>query len=119
MEKYALIINKETKQCDVGLGTDEAFYKSAGFTKMDVEQAYDGSWYVAGYAPEAPAPTHEEISKQREQYRKEHIDSKTAERSRKMANQTWTADDERAYLDLDAEVTAYINEHFPYNDTEV
>ena len=115
----AKIINEQTKQVVVGTGSDTNYYKSIGMTEMDVEQAYNGNWYVAGYAPETPAPTHEEISQQREEYRKAHIDSKTAERSRKMANQTWTADDERAYLDLDAEVTAYINEHFPYNDTEV
>ena len=31
-----------------------------------------------------------------------------------MANQTWTEEDERAYLDLDAEVTAWIEENLPY-----
>lgn len=114
MKKYAKIINEQTKQCDVGLGTNTEFYKSIGMSEMDVEQAYTGNWYVEGYAPEKPEPTHDEVSKMREEYRKEHIDSKTAERSRKTANGTWTAEDERAYLDLDAEVTAYINEHFPY-----
>lgn len=114
MLKYAKITNEETKECEVGSGTNSEFYKSIGMTEMDVEQAWDGSWYVAGYAPEKPAPTHDEVSKMREEYRKEHIDSQTAMRSRKMANQTWTSDDERAYLDLDAEVTAYIEEHFPY-----
>ena len=114
MLKYAKIINEETKQCEVGLGTNVKFYKSIGMTEMDVEQAYDGGWYVAGYAPEEPAPTEEEQRQKREEYRKEHIDSQTAMRSRKIANQTWTSDNERAYLDLDAEVTAYIEEHFPY-----
>ena len=111
MKKYAKIKNQETKEVRVGDGTNKAFYESIGMTEMDVEQAHNGSWYVAGYCP---APTYEEIEKAREEYRKEHIDSKTAMRSRKMANQTWTADDERSYLDLDAEVTAYIEEHFPY-----
>lgn len=54
MEKYAIIINEETKQCDVGLATDEEYYKSEGMTLQEVEQAYDGSWYLAGYAPEKP-----------------------------------------------------------------
>lgn len=114
MLKYAKIIDEETKQCEVGIGTNVEFYKSIGMTEMDVEQAYNNQWYVAGYAPEEPAPTEEEQRQKREEYRKEHIDSQTAMRSRKIANQTWTADDERAYLDLDAEVTAYIEEHFPY-----
>lgn len=59
-------------------------------------------------------PTYEEIDKAREDYRKQHIDSKTAMRSRKMANGTWTDEDEQAYLALDAEVTAWIEENLPY-----
>ena len=54
MKKYALIVNEETKACEVGLGTNTAFYQSIGMTEMEVEQAYDGSWYLAGYAPEKP-----------------------------------------------------------------
>lgn len=54
MKKYAKIINEETKACEVGLGTNTAFYSSIGMTEMEVEQAYDGSWYVAGFAPEKP-----------------------------------------------------------------
>ena len=55
MKKYAKIINEETKQCEVGLGTNSAFYQSIGMTEMEVEQAYNGSWYLQGYAPEKPA----------------------------------------------------------------
>lgn len=68
------------------------------------------------FTVEFPLPTHEDIRQQRIQYRREHIDDQTAERSRKQANGTWTDDDEAAYLALDAEVTAYIEEHYPYNE---
>lgn len=54
MKKYAKIINEETKLCEVGLGTNTKFYQSIGMTEQEVEQAYDGSWYLAGYAPEKP-----------------------------------------------------------------
>jgi len=111
MIKYAKIINDQTKQCEVGLGTNTKFYQSVGMVEMDVEQAYNGNWYLTGYAP---APTYEEQKEARENYRKEHIDSKTAMRSRKMANGTWTEEDEQAYLELDAEVTAWIEENLPY-----
>ena len=57
---YALIINEQTKQCEVGTGTNKKFYQSIGMTEMDVEQAWDGAWYVSGYAPEKPEPTDEE-----------------------------------------------------------
>ena len=54
MKKYAKVINEETKACEVGLGTNTAFYQSIGMTEQEVEQAYDGCWYVQGYAPKKP-----------------------------------------------------------------
>ena len=54
MQKFARIINEETKQCDVGLGTNDTYYKRIGMSLMDVEQAYNGQWYLEGYAPEKP-----------------------------------------------------------------
>ena len=59
-KKYAKITNEETKACSVGIGTDEEFYKSIGMTEMEVEQAYNGQWYLKGYAPAKPEPTLEE-----------------------------------------------------------
>ena len=58
MKKYAKIINEETKQCDVGLGTNENLYKFLGMKLMDVEQAYNVFWYILGHAPQ---PTEKEI----------------------------------------------------------
>lgn len=57
MKKYAKVINNETKLCEVSLGTNTVFYQSIGMTEQEVEQAYDGSWYLAGYAPKEPEPT--------------------------------------------------------------
>ena len=61
-----------------------------------------------------PPPTYEEVKQQRIQYRRDHIDDETNHRVRCIANGTWTEEDEAWYLALDAEVTAYIEEHFPY-----
>lgn len=55
--KYAKVKNEETKVCDVGIGTNDAFYESLGFTKQEVEQSYMGEWYLKGYAPSKPEPT--------------------------------------------------------------
>ena len=52
--KFAKVVNEETKLCEVGLGTNVAFYESIGMTEMEVEQGYDGNWYLQGYAPERP-----------------------------------------------------------------
>lgn len=49
---YAIVTDEKTKAVSVGLGTDVEYYKSIGMTDMEVEQAYDGSWYVKGYAPD-------------------------------------------------------------------
>ena len=54
MKKYAQIIDTETKLCNVGIGTNEEFYKSIGMELLDVEQAYNGQWYLEGYAPSKP-----------------------------------------------------------------
>ena len=54
MKKYAKVINEETKECEVGLGTNTKFYQSIGMIEQDVEQAYDGAWYLKGYAPQKP-----------------------------------------------------------------
>ena len=54
MKKYAQIIDEETKSVSVGIGTNTDFYTSIGMELMDVEQGYDGNWYVAGHAPVKP-----------------------------------------------------------------
>lgn len=114
MKKYAKIIDENTKMVQVGVGCPDSYYIEIGMTLMDVEEAYDGNWYVSGYAPVQPAPTWEEIDIAREKYREMHIDPRTNARTRKMANGTWTEKDEQDYLALDAQVTTYIEEHFPY-----
>ena len=51
MLKYAQIIDEKTKEVSVGVGTDTEFYQSIGMEEMEVEQAYNGEWYIKGYAP--------------------------------------------------------------------
>lgn len=58
--RYAKIINNQTYKVKIGVGCTEAYYIEIGMTKMDVEQGYDGYWYVAGHAPVQPEPTPEE-----------------------------------------------------------
>lgn len=44
--------DENTKKClEVGTGTNTEFYKSIGMTDEEVEQAYDGSYWLKGYAP--------------------------------------------------------------------
>ena len=72
MKKFAKIINEETKVCEVGLGTNSTLYQSIGMSEMEVEQAYNGQWYLKGYAPEKPTEQKEaEVRQVRNQYLKQ------------------------------------------------
>lgn len=52
MLKYAKVINEETKQCEVGLGTNTEFYQSIGMVELDVQQSdIDNNWYLAEFCP--------------------------------------------------------------------
>lgn len=90
----------------------------ANWTNSHGNQFYDTAngdgTYTVHAQPEPPAPTKEEVKQMRIEYRHSHIDDQTLERNRKMANGTWTEEDETAYLALDAEVTAWIEENLPY-----
>jgi hypothetical protein len=74
MKKYAKIINEVIGTVSVGIGTDAEYYKSIGMELMDVEQGYDGQWYLAGKAPAPPAPTPEEIIKSYEDAVQAYLD---------------------------------------------
>ena len=63
MKKYAKVINEETKLCMVGLGTNKDYYKSLGMTYQNVEQAWNGDWYLSGYAPEKEETLEEKLKR--------------------------------------------------------
>ena len=81
-----------------------------------IEALGDGRYEIKEVV--VPAPTREDIEEARIAYRRRHIDNETLRRMRKQANNTWTPEDEAEYLALDAEVTAYIEEHFPYPEEQ-
>lgn len=112
MLKYAKISNEQTKQCDVALGN----YVPEGFTQMNVEQAYNGSWYVEGYAPEEPAPTEEEQRQKREIAYTQEVDPITCHISR-LADEEQTPEIEQEIAELKQERSAKveeIKERYPY-----
>ena len=81
MQKWHRVINEQTKEVEVGLGTNEAFYKSLGYILGEVDHAYNGRWYLSGYAPEKPEPT---IAEQNEAIRatREHLYIQTSDKLR-------------------------------------
>lgn len=89
MLKYAKIIDENTGEVEVGIGNPDAvftensdgtvtyvrdFYQSIGMTLMEVEEAYNDGWYLAGKAPAPPAPTPEQIIKSYEDAVQKHLD---------------------------------------------
>ena len=115
MLKYAKIVNEETKQCDVGLGTNIAYYISEGMVEMEVEQAYDGQWYVKGYAPDKPAPTHEDIRYERQTRYTAEADPLRFDYDEALARGEPTAEEKKqAWLDKKDEIRAEL----PYPDEE-
>lgn len=48
---WCKIIDNNTKRCEVGIGTNESFFKKLGMKKMDVEKGNDNIYYLKGYAP--------------------------------------------------------------------
>lgn len=85
-----------------------------GYADDEVEQGYDGIYYLKGFAPEKPALTHEEVKELRKQYRSEHCDYLTSEKIRKSALSTWTEQDEADYVKAMQDVDTYLNENLPY-----
>jgi hypothetical protein len=74
MIKYGIVVDPASGLCNVGAGDPDAvfsrelnpetgefsikyvrdFYVECGMSLIDVEEAYNGSWYLAGMAPAAP-----------------------------------------------------------------
>ena len=54
MRLLAKISNEETKQVDVADLRQKDHFEKIGFSEQDVEQSYNGAWYLKGYAPEKP-----------------------------------------------------------------
>lgn len=74
--------NNETKEVLIAVGDDIEWFVELGYTEIgDVEQGYDGKHYLAGYAPEKPAPTEEEIQAQLTQAVQDYMDNKAQEKN--------------------------------------
>ena len=114
MKKYAKIINEETKQVEVGLGTNTVFYQSIGMKEMEVEQAYDGQWYSQGFAPDKPVLTKEEVESIRATLYRDNVDPLMSEYNRK---KTFNVFDDGEEVELLAKIetkVAKIKEENPY-----
>lgn len=60
-KKWCKLINPTTREVVLGAGQTPEYYASIGMTEADVEQSYEGRWYLEGYAPQKPEPTPKEI----------------------------------------------------------
>lgn len=52
MLKYGKVLNEKTGLCEVGTGTNYNFYKSIGYTELNVQQSdIDNGWYLIDQCP--------------------------------------------------------------------
>lgn len=80
-KQYAKIIDDQTKELQIGVGCDVAYYLEIGMEYMETELAYNGKWYLKGYAPQEPVPapkTKEEVQKIRAALYQSEVDPITA-----------------------------------------
>lgn len=103
MIAYAQIIDEQTKQVAIGTGTDTAYYESIGMTQMEVEYCeWNKCWYVAGYVPPQPEPTHDEqIAELKRQLAE--VDAKSTRSMRAILAETATEDDKTFLANLEAQ----------------
>lgn len=101
---YCIIDQKTKKAIQVGTGSNISFYKSIGMTDEEVEQAYNGNYYLKGYAP--TKSTNEQQLEQLEQEQKN-----TLQRINEIKEELITAvllDDTNTITALKAEYQALI-----------
>ncbi len=80
-KQYAKIIDDQTKELQIGVGCDVAYYLEIGMEYMETELAHNGKWYLKGYAPKEPQPepkTKEEVQKIRAALYQSEVDPITA-----------------------------------------
>lgn len=110
----AKIIDELTHKVIVGAGENTQYYISIGMTEMEVEQSYNGSWYVKGFAPVKPAPTEEEQRANRERAYTQEVDKLHSQKQRRTILGTWTEEDEQEYVEKVRELSESIAKRFPY-----
>ena len=85
---------------------------------MEVEQAYDGQWYLVGYAPEKPEPTKEEQQQARANAYAAEVDPLMSEYNRKKTFNLFEEGEEEELMKAIQDKVAEIKERFPYTIEE-
>lgn len=104
MIKFAKVINEETKECQVGTGTNAEFYIKIGMTQQEVEQCeWNGRWYLAEYIPEEPQEHVKEKRISEIKAQLNALDEKSARSMRAILANTATEDDRSFLADLETQ----------------
>ena len=110
MFKFYKIVDEDIKSVIT------ADYKpSENWLEGECEQAYNGSWYVKGYAPVQPiSEQNEAIRSKREQLYSTQIDPLHARKARKVILNDWSEADEAEYVAEVARISKEIEDENPY-----
>lgn len=103
MIKYAKVVDEFTGRCQIGTGTNIEFYKKLGMTLLNVEQAYNGSWYLFGKAPQESEE--EKKAKRRTEILAElsALDEKAVRPMRAIASGVGTDEDREFLLNIETQ----------------
>lgn len=95
---------------------DEAI---AEYADSDIEKAYTGEYYLAGFAPQQPVEEKNEAIKQtRANLYAELIDPLHAQKTKDIIMDEWSDEKEREYIAKVKELTIKIRDENPYIDIE-
>ena len=116
-----LYIEKITDNLISAFTEDEDVAKSLNWTitkeTNDVEQAYNGYWYLKGYAPVQPiSEQNDAIRAKREQLYSSQIDPLHARKARKVILNDWSEANEAEYVAEVARISKEIEDENPYMD---
>lgn len=59
-KRYSKLIDKSTNEVVVCDNSQKDVFIKQGFVEQEVEQAYNGKWYLKGYAPAEPEKSYAE-----------------------------------------------------------
>ena len=109
-------IGQHTEQRFVPVYTEETVDEEIKeYADSDIEKAYTGEYYLAGFVPQQPVEEKNTQTKEtRANLYAELIDPLHAEKQRKFVLGTWTSADEAEYVAKVKELTAKIQEENPY-----
>ena len=100
MKGWVKVVDDEKKLCILGGGTDTEFYKNDGFVFAEIETAWNGAYYLKGYAPEKPVEVKQEEVREDRDNKLNGIFWRVERYQTQRESELKTTDDKETYVDI-------------------